>query len=102
VGFLDVDGIQKRRKTRAAPAINIKNWVHLEKVYHRLRAKKKRATRDHRVARHRSRLDFGLTRAQLNLAQKAFKPCQTPAAGERFLALAKFSLGSELKRLWAP
>jgi len=102
VGFLDMDGIQKRRKTRAAPAIDIKNWVHLEKVYHTPSANEKTGYADHRVARHRSRLDFGLTRAQLNLAQKAFKPCQTPATEERFLALAKFSLGSELKRLWAP
>jgi hypothetical protein len=65
----------------------------LEKVYHKAELIEKTGYADHRVARHRSRLDFGLTRAQLNLAQKACKPCQTPAAGERFLALANIFLG---------
>src|SRR5258707_3685461 len=89
-GFVDVDGIQKRRKTRAAPAINIKNWVHAREGVSHAERKEKTGYADHRVARHRSRLDFGLTRAQLNLAQKACKPCHTPAARERFLALANF------------
>jgi hypothetical protein len=71
IGFLDVDNIQKRRKPRAAPAINIKNWVHARNGVSHAERKEKTGYADHRVARHRSRLDFGLTRAQLNLAQKA-------------------------------
>jgi hypothetical protein len=54
----------------------------LEKVYHNAGPKEKTGYAVPRVARHHSRLDFGLTRAQLNLAQKA-KNLSDPIVGEK-------------------
>src|SRR5882757_1875776 len=85
VGFFGVNGIEKCRETRAAPAIGVKNRIHAREGYTTRCVHEKTGYADHRVARHRSRLDFGLTRAQLNLASR-LRTRQTLASGKRFLA----------------
>jgi hypothetical protein len=57
------DDIEKRREARTTPATGIKGAVHSKPVGEF----QKTGYADLRVARRRSRLDFGLTRAQPNL-----------------------------------
>src|ERR1700674_2009025 len=90
VGFLGVNGIQKCRETRAAPAIGVKNRIHGREGLDNAGRKEKTGYADHRVARHRSRLSFGLTRAQLNPSPVGLEPVRPLSQGKNSTQLANY------------
>jgi hypothetical protein len=67
--LLQMHGIQECCKPGATAAAGIENTIHGQPNWGRPagRSNKKTGYAEPRVARHHSRLDFGLTRAQLNL-----------------------------------
>ena len=90
LGILVLHQIEKCREARTAPATGIENAAHRGPIDSADRAAvavmkngvQKTGYADLRVARRRSRLEFGLTRAQPNLSRPG--PIRRPAASPTF------------------
>lgn len=99
--FLDVYSVQKRRKTRAAPAVSIKNRIHArEGVSHPLRRTRKNGLRGSPRSPPSIALGLWTNPSATEPSPEGLRTCQTPVSRERFLTVANFFIGSGPERLW--
>jgi hypothetical protein len=93
VRFLDVDGVQKCRKTRAAPAISIKNRIHAREGVSQRPVQRKNGLRGSPRSPPSFALGLWTNPSATEPGPEGLRTRQTPASGKKFLAGAKFFVG---------